>query len=53
VTIAIDDLAVVEALPKDAAGEDIPVVARRWAEALKKALDSDEKQQSRVRKGGF
>jgi hypothetical protein len=40
VKIAIDDFVVVETLPIDAAGEEVPIVARRWAEALRKAFES-------------
>jgi hypothetical protein len=47
VKIAVDDTVVVETLPQDAAGEEVPVVAARWAEALKKAFAAGGAPQSR------
>ncbi|HYL58850.1 MAG TPA: hypothetical protein VEU51_08255 [Candidatus Acidoferrales bacterium] len=38
--ITIDDVVVVETLPQDAAGEQLPIVAAHWADALKKAFAS-------------
>ncbi len=38
--IEINDVVVIETLARDAAGEDLPIVAKRWTEALKKAFES-------------